>query len=88
MLGVVSMSLIDVKIDERIATISLNRPKVNALNEPLIDGLKAAFDDVENDDDTNAVILTGKGSFFSFGFDVPEFMSYSKDSFEAYVLKY
>jgi len=75
-LGVFSMSLIDVKIDERIATITLNRPKVNALNEPLIDELREAFDDAENNGDINSVILTGGGSFFSFGFDVPGFMSY------------
>lgn len=82
------MSLIDVKIDEKIATITLNRPKVNALNEPLIDELRAAFDNIENDNDINAVILRGKGSFFSFGFDVPGFMSYPKDSFERYVFSY
>jgi len=82
------MSLIDVKIGEKIATITLNRPKVNALNEPLIDELRAAFDNIEKDDDISAVILTGKGSFFSFGFDVPGFMSYPKDSFERYVLRY
>jgi len=82
------MSLIDVKTDEKIATVTLNRPKVNALNEPLIDELRAAFDDIENNDDINAVILTGQGSFFSFGFDVPEFMSYPKDSFERYVFSY
>jgi len=88
MLEVFSVSLIDIKIDEKIATITLNRPKVNALNEPLVDEIRAAFDDVENNDDVNAVILTGKGSFFSFGFDVPGFMSYPKDSFERYVLRY
>ncbi len=55
------MSLIDVKIDERIATITLNRPKVNALNEPLIDELREAFDDAENNGDINSVILTGGG---------------------------
>lgn len=55
------MSLIDVKIDERIATITLNRPKVNALNEPLIDELREAFDDAENNGDINSVVLTGGG---------------------------
>ena len=82
------MSLIDVNIDERIATITLNRPKVNALNEPLIDELREAFDGAENNGDINSVVLTGEGSFFSFGFDVPGFMSYPKDSFERYVLSY
>ena len=82
------MSFIDVRREEKIGTITLNRPKVNALNEELIDELKEAFQDVGGDEDINAVILTGQGSFFSFGFDVPGFMSYSKESFLAYVHKY
>ena len=38
--------------------------------------------------EVGAVVLTGQGSFFSFGFDVPGFMSYPKDSFERYVISY
>jgi enoyl-CoA hydratase/carnithine racemase len=34
------------------------------------------------------VILTGEGSFFSFGLDVPEFLGYSKDSFIKFLTKF
>jgi len=82
------MSFIDIEFNKKIATITLNRPKVNALNDQLIDELKVAFQNAESDQNVNAVILTGEGSFFSFGFDVPGFMSYSKDAFQCYVEKY
>ena len=82
------MSLIELKINEKIATITLNRPKVNALNDAVVDELQATFEDVRDNGDINAVVLTGRGSFFSFGFDVPGFMSYPRDSFERYVLRY
>ena len=34
---------------------------------------------------SRSVILTGTGRFFSFGFDIPEFLSYSKGEFEGYL---
>jgi len=82
------MSFIELKLHEKIATITLNRPKVNALNDELIDELKAAFQGVQAEGNVNAVILRGQGSFFSFGFDVPGFMAYQKDEFQNYVEKY
>ena len=64
-----------------IATVTLSREKVNALNEPMIEQINNCLTDLENDKTVKAIILTGQGNFFSFGFDIPEFLSYSKDSF-------
>ncbi|GJM16255.1 MAG: putative enoyl-CoA hydratase [Thermodesulfobacteriota bacterium] len=82
------MSSVNSKVDNNIAVITLNRPKVNALNDQLIRELKAAFQNAQSNDFITAIILTGEGSFFSFGFDVPEFMAYPKSSFESYVINY
>lgn len=82
------MSSVNSKFDNKTAIITINRPKVNALNDRLIAELTAAFQNAQSNDYINAVILTGEGSFFSFGFDVPEFMSYPKSSFESYVINY
>jgi len=82
------MSYVDLTTDKEIVTITLNRPKVNALNDQVVKELQEAFDKVEHNDSAKVVILTGQGSFFSFGFDVPEFMSYSKEAFHKYVLNY
>lgn len=69
-------------------TVTLNRPKVNALNEPFVDELKTVFGELRTDENTDTVILTGEGSFFSFGFDIPEFLDYKKEDFHEYVLKF
>lgn len=79
------MDCLVVSQDEGIATIRLARDKVNALNEEVVACLEENFKTFEQDDGIRSVILTGTGKFFSFGFDIPEFLSYSKESFERYV---
>src|ERR1700741_1502 len=82
------MKFVHLSTNENIATIILNRPKVNALNEAVVEELSECFQRVANDSNVKAVILTGEGSFFSFGLDVPEFLSYSKDSFIKFIIKF
>ena len=51
-----------VEIDQRIATITVDRPeKLNALNPQVIEGLDLAFSSVRSDDEVGGVILTGGG---------------------------
>jgi enoyl-CoA hydratase/carnithine racemase len=61
---------------------------VNALNEQVIDELTRCLQSVAADLDVRAVILTGDGSFFSFGFDIPEFLRYSKQSFSSFLKRF
>ncbi len=82
------MNFIHLSADKNIATIVLNRPKVNALNEAVVEELGECFQKLADDSNVKAVILTGEGSFFSFGLDVPEFLSYSKDSFIKFLTKF
>ena len=71
--------------EEGVATVSLARGKVNALNGAVVQELNDTFRGLEKDDRVRAVILTGSGKFFSFGFDIPEFLSYSKAEFTRYL---
>jgi len=58
------------KKENRIATITMNRPEVlNALNERLIQELGAVITEVEQDDEVRVVVLTGSGSGFCSGQD-------------------
>ena len=82
------MSFMYVSKDGEIATVTLNRGKVNALNEPMVKELTESFQKLEKDDRTHSIILTGSGKFFSFGFDVPEFLTYSKSEFIRYLEKF
>jgi len=50
-----------------VATITLNRPPMNAVNEELLDELVRACEDLEQDKAIGAVILTGNGRAFSAG---------------------
>lgn len=60
-----------VAVEEGIATITLNRPDVlNAYNYDMHDALLAALDEVDNNDDARAVVLTGAGRGFCAGMDL------------------
>ena len=82
------MSFIHVSKDGEIATVILSRGKVNALNEPMVEELTKALEDLAIDNEVKSIIFTGSGKFFSFGFDVPEFLRYSKSDFISYLEKF
>lgn len=79
-----------VKLDKAggIATLTLNRGKVNALNAIVVGELRARLKALEVDREVTAVILTGSGKFFSFGFDIPEFLAFSKEQFAEYLANF
>ena len=59
------------EVAEKIATITLNRPKkLNAFADEMLDGLIAAIDECDRRDDVRVVILTGAGRGFCAGGDV------------------
>jgi enoyl-CoA hydratase len=74
--------------DDGIATVTLARGKVNALDEEMVDELRVCLDQLQGDDAVRAVVLTGQGNFFSFGFDIPGFLSYAKPDFIRYLTKF
>jgi len=62
-----------VERDQRVGTITLNRPQaLNALNAALIGELAAAIDEFERDDAIGAIVLTGNDKAFAAGADVKE----------------
>jgi enoyl-CoA hydratase len=67
-------SNITLDVQDRIATLSVNRPdKLNALNEQTIRELGMAMDEIEQRDDVGGVILTGVGEkAFVAGADIAE----------------
>ena len=72
---------------DRIALVILNRPeKLNALNYDTNDRLLALLTRIEQDDDLQAVILTGAGErAFSAGGDIHEFSESIRDGVEVAV---
>lgn len=82
------MSCLTVSQEDNVATITLCRGKVNPLNESVIDEISNCFKEMENDPAVAAVILSGTGKFFSFGLDIPEFLSYTPAAFAAFLTKF
>ena len=65
-----SYNTVQLAIDSRVATITLNRPeKRNAISFELIDDLLRALDEVAKSD-ANVMILTGAGKAFCSGMDL------------------
>jgi enoyl-CoA hydratase len=59
---------------ESVAILTFERPaKLNALNYELVDSIVQALDQIEEEDQIRAVVLTGSGRAFSAGADIHEF---------------
>jgi enoyl-CoA hydratase len=60
----------------RVAVLKINRPEArNAVNGAVAQGMEAAIDRVEDDDDIWCAVLTGEGPVFSAGADLKEIAS-------------
>lgn len=82
------MNFIKVETNEGIATVAINRGKVNALNGEVVDELRESLKALESNQDIKAVVLTGNRKFFSFGFDIPEFLSFTKEEFTNFLINF
>ncbi|MDY6832741.1 MAG: enoyl-CoA hydratase-related protein [Thermodesulfobacteriota bacterium] len=62
-----------VEIANKVATVTINKPPVNSVNLATILEIEKAFDDLAENKDVRAIILTGSGEkSFSAGFDVSD----------------
>jgi len=77
-----------VTVQEQVATVSFERGKVNAINEALVMELTERLQQLAADPQVKAVILTAAGKFFSFGFDIPEFLSFSREDFTRFLTNF
>lgn len=82
------MQFLQLEKEEGIVIVTLTRGKVNALNVHVIEEMTDCFNTIADDPEVKAVIITGKGKFFSFGFDIPEFLHYPKEDFVRYLNKF
>ncbi|HYP52923.1 MAG TPA: enoyl-CoA hydratase-related protein [Pyrinomonadaceae bacterium] len=68
-------------VEGAVALITLNRPeKRNALNDALVEGLKAALRRADADGGVRAVVLTGAGADFCSGADLSALQKISESS--------
>jgi 2-(1,2-epoxy-1,2-dihydrophenyl)acetyl-CoA isomerase len=68
-----SFTTIQLDIAENVATITLDRPdKLNSFNDQMHAELRDALDNIENNADVRAVLLTGAGRGFCAGQDLAD----------------
>lgn len=59
--------------ENKIATITINRPPANALSSGILNELSTVLDEIEPNGDIRVIIIHGEGRFFSAGADIKEF---------------
>ena len=67
-----SLQHLELTVAEHIATVTLNRPPVNAFNRPIRQELVDTFDMLSDRADVRVIILTGNGRQFCAGADIKE----------------
>ena len=66
-----SYNTLEIEIDDRVALITFNRPKVlNAFDSELVEETRSALAELESNDKVLAIIVRGAGRAFSAGFDL------------------
>ena len=60
------------EVADFVATVTLDRPPVNAINRAMREEVVRVFDELHDRDDVRAVVLTGAGKAFSAGADLKE----------------
>ncbi len=82
------MSFAPVTYEGNVAVVTMTRGKVNAFDATAIGELTATIDQLAVDTRASAVVLTGQGKFFSFGFDVPELLTYSTEKLRDFLSRF
>ncbi len=68
-----SYKTISLEVENRVATLTINRPKMmNAFNEQLVWDMGDATEKVKNDSQIRVLVITGEGRGFSAGADLTE----------------
>jgi enoyl-CoA hydratase len=82
------MGLIEYEVGNRVAQVVLNRPdKRNAINRQMRAELFAVLEDVRDNDDVWAAVISGAGGVFSSGHDLSESLEGSPTVDELYALQ-
>lgn len=65
-----------VDVADGVMTVTLNRPKAkNAANKALAEGVAAAMDELDSNEDIHVAVLTGAGGTFCSGMDLKAFVT-------------
>lgn len=61
----------EIEVEQNVGILAINRPAVrNAIDLPTAEAIAAALDDFEARPEIRAIVITGRGGFFSAGMDL------------------
>ena len=72
------MNTIQIAVKDKLATVTLDRDRANAINIEMIAELRSAVKNSSADPSVEGLIITGKEGFFSAGIDLIEAYSYKE----------
>jgi 3,2-trans-enoyl-CoA isomerase len=78
------MNTINVTIKDRLALITMNRGKSNALDREMITELTDMLHNINNDNNIGGVIITGREHFFSAGLDLIALYAYNEEEIKSF----
>lgn len=72
------MEYLDIEKKGQYVVITMNRPKVNAINFQMVNEIRSTFKSMQEDDSVHGVILNGRPGVFSAGLDLIELYDYDE----------
>src|SRR5690606_33039849 len=72
------MEFTKITVEDHISHIFLDRGKSNALNNQMLDELRQAIGEAQNDPSVEGLIIQGKPGFFSAGLDLVDLYAYNE----------
>jgi Delta3-Delta2-enoyl-CoA isomerase len=78
------MNTIKVNLKDKVAVLSLNRGRSNAINAEMVNELHQMIRNIENDDSIAGLIITGQDGFFSAGLDLIELFDYDEEKIKGF----
>ncbi len=72
MAGVANLEFMEYKLHDSVAVLTINRPKVNALNSEVLRQLKTAVKGAIRTEAVSVIVITGAGRAFVAGADISE----------------
>ena len=82
------MNSIKITIKEKIALLTLDKGRSNAIGAEMVMELKDMIQNIEKDENVSGVILTGKDEYFTAGLDLMELFDYSENQIKEFWEQY